>query len=103
AEVRKLEAHPKRSNLTLVTVDRGAGNEQRVVCGASNVPQPGGRVLLAPLGTVVAKLGGPLTAREIGGVPSEGMLVSEEELGLAESSEGILILDHGAGAPGTPL
>ena len=61
AEVRKIERHPKRENLSLVTVDRGGG-EQRVVCGASNVPSPGGRVLLAPLGTVIPTLGGPLTA-----------------------------------------
>jgi phenylalanyl-tRNA synthetase beta chain len=101
AEVRKIEPHPTKSGLRLVTVDRG-GAEQRVVCGASNVPEPGGRVLLAPLGTVIPALGGPLTAREIGGVKSEGMLVSEAELGLAEESDGILIVDA-ATPPGTPL
>src|SRR5688572_8034415 len=52
AEVRKVEPHPKRGNLSLVTVDRG-GVEQRVVCGAPNVPPPGGRVALAPLGTTL--------------------------------------------------
>src|SRR5690606_38737026 len=50
AEVRKVERHPSRDKLTLVTVDRG-GAEQVVVCGAPNVPGPGGRVVLAPLGT----------------------------------------------------
>src|SRR5215470_7428259 len=69
AEVRKIEPHPKRNNLSLVTVDRG-GSEQRVVCGAPNVPAPGGRVLLAPLGAVLPTLPGPLDAREIGGVRS---------------------------------
>jgi phenylalanyl-tRNA synthetase beta chain len=33
-----------------------------------------------------------LTAREIGGIVSEGMLCSEKELGLAEESAGILVL-----------
>lgn len=102
AEVKKIEPHPTKSGLRLVTVERGGG-EQRVVCGASNVPDPGGRVLLAPLGTVIPALGGPLSAREIGGVKSEGMLVSEAELGLAEESEGILILDSAGPRPGTPL
>lgn len=101
AEVRKVEPHPTKSGLRLVTVERGGGAE-RVVCGASNVPDPGGRVLLAPLGTVIPGLG-PLSPREIGGVKSEGMLVSEAELGLASESEGILVLDAAAGRPGQPL
>ncbi|HYQ03944.1 MAG TPA: phenylalanine--tRNA ligase subunit beta [Polyangiaceae bacterium] len=93
------EPHPKRASLNLVTVDRG-GVEQRVVCGASNVPAPGGLVVLAPLGATLPGMDGPLTPREIGGVLSEGMLCSETELGLAESAEGILILPEGAAAPG---
>jgi len=101
AEVRKIEPHPTKSGLRLVTVDRG-GAEQRVVCGASNVPEPGGRVLLAPLGTLIPGLG-PLSPREIAGVKSEGMLVSEAELGLAEDSEGIIVLGEGAGQLGQRL
>ena len=93
------EPHPKRASLNLVTVDRG-GFEQRVVCGAGNVPAPGGLVVLAPLGAMLPGMDGPLTPREIGGVLSEGMLCSETELGLAESAEGILILPEGSAAPG---
>src|SRR5690242_2021922 len=77
ARVTRVEPHPKRSGLRLVTVDHGRGT-QTVVCGASNVPEPGGLVALAPLGAKLPTLPGPLTPREIGGVPSEGMLVSEE-------------------------
>ena len=94
------EPHPKRASLNLVTIDRG-GVEQRVVCGASNVPAPGGLVVLAPLGATLPGMDGPLTPRDIGGVVSEGMLCSETELGLAESAEGILVLPEGAAAPGT--
>jgi phenylalanyl-tRNA synthetase beta chain len=93
------EPHPKRANLNLVTIDRG-GVEQRVVCGASNVPAPGGLVVLAPLGATLPGMAGPLTPRDIGGVLSEGMLCSETELGLAESADGILILPEGSAAPG---
>ena len=103
AAVRKIEPHPTRSGLRLVTVDRGSGHEQRVVCGASNVPDPGGLVVLAPLGTHLPAKGLTLTAREIGGIVSEGMLCSEEELGLADSSDGILVLPEGAAKPGDAL
>jgi phenylalanyl-tRNA synthetase beta chain len=102
AQVRKLEPHPERSGLTLVTVDRGSGNELGVVCGASNVPEPGGLVALAPLG---ATLPGqePLLPRKIGGIESAGMLVSELELGLAADAEGILVLPKGCAESGSPL
>ena len=107
AEVRKIEPHPKRDKLRLVTVDRG-GAEQRVVCGAPNVPDPGGLVCFAPLGTTLPAVGMTLTPRDIGGVVSEGMLCSERELGLAgegkkEDDPGILILPAGTAKPGTPL
>jgi phenylalanyl-tRNA synthetase beta chain len=100
ARVTALEPHPKRSGLRLVTVDHGAGT-QKIVCGAANVPEPGGLVVLAPLGAKLPSLPEPLAPRDIGGVPSEGMLVSEVELGVAASSEGILLLD--AGTPGQSL
>ncbi|HEY3669069.1 MAG TPA: phenylalanine--tRNA ligase subunit beta, partial [Polyangiaceae bacterium] len=98
-QVRALEPHPKRASLNLVTVDRG-GVEQRVVCGASNVPAPGGLVVLAPLGAVLPGMDGPLTPKDIGGVMSEGMLCSETELGLADSANGILILPEGSAKAG---
>src|SRR5262245_40170341 len=92
AEVRRIEPHPKRSNLTLVTIDSG-GPELRVVCGAPNVPAPGGRVVLAPVGARLPSFPEPLAARAIGGVESRGMLCSEAELGLGQDSDGILVLD----------
>ncbi len=56
AAVRKIEPHPKRDKLRLVTVDRGDGVEQRVVCGAPNVPDPGFMVALAPVGATLSVL-----------------------------------------------
>ncbi len=99
-EVERVEAHPARDRLRLVTVSRGADRSLRVVCGAPNVPAPGGLVVLAPVGTTLPG-GLTLEPRSIGGVPSEGMLCSEAELGLAESSDGILTLPPGSAAPGT--
>ncbi len=111
ARVVRYEPHPKRSKLRLVTVDRGS-SEQTIVCGAPNVPDPGGLVALAPLGTFIPGLGVTLESRDIAGFQSEGMLCSEVELGLSAPSKsagpddhgpGILILPAGIAAPGTPL
>jgi len=108
AEVRKIEPHPARAKLRLVTVDRG-GAELRVVCGAPNVPEPGGLVAFAPMGTHLPAVGMTLTPKDIGGVVSEGMLCSERELGLGAGSAaktedpGILILPAKLAAAGTPL
>ena len=107
AEVKKIEPHPKRDKLRLVTVDRG-GVEQRVVCGAPNVPDPGWLVCFAPLGSVLPAVGMTLTPRDIGGIVSEGMLCSDTELGLIQAGKkdedhGILVFPPGFAKPGTPL
>lgn len=99
AQVTAIEPHPSRSQLRLVTVDRG-GTSQRVVCGAPNVPDPGGLVVLAPLGTHLPAKGMTIEPRPIGGIVSEGMLCSESELGIGEGSGGILVLDPGSAKPG---
>lgn len=100
--VLRMRPHPKKSGLRLVTVDRG-GSELEVICGAPNVPEPGGLVVLAPLGAHLPAKGMTIERREIAGVVSEGMLCSEAELGLGEDSGGILILPAGSAAPGTPF
>ncbi|MSP24492.1 MAG: phenylalanine--tRNA ligase subunit beta [Myxococcales bacterium] len=94
AEVRVVEPHPSRERLRLVTVARGGGVEQRVVCGAPNVPEPGRKVVLAPVGTHLPAAQMTLTPRAIGGIASEGMLCSDQELGLLSGSakgDGILV------------
>ncbi len=95
--------HPSRSGLRLVTVDRGGGTSQEIVCGAPNVPPPGGLVVLAPLGTRLPAKDMTIERRTIAGVPSEGMLCSESELGLGSDSSGILVLAPGTSEPGMPL
>jgi phenylalanyl-tRNA synthetase beta chain len=102
AAVRRIEPHPSRDRLRLVTVDAGKG-EQRVVCGAPNVPDPGGLVVLAPVGTRLPAAGLTIEPRAIAGVESAGMLCSEAELGLSADADGILVLDDKDAAPGKPL
>ena len=102
ASVVSARPHPSRSGLRLVVVDRG-GAQQEVVCGAPNVPEPGGLVVLAPLGAHLPAKGVTIEKRSIAGVASEGMLCSEAELGLGDDSDGILVLAPGTAAPGATL
>ncbi|MCA9774383.1 MAG: phenylalanine--tRNA ligase subunit beta, partial [Myxococcales bacterium] len=83
------------------------GRETRsIVCGADNM-KAGDLVALAPVGVQLPRTpkfpeGITLKRAKIRGETSEGMMCSEEELGLAEHSDGILILPPGL-ALGTPL
>ncbi len=102
AEVRSKRPHPNRDKLNLVTLFDGA-REVEVVCGASNVPGPGKRVLFATLG---AKLPGgfEIAERNLGGVMSTGMICSEVELDIGSESDGIFVVgDELAASPGTPV
>jgi phenylalanyl-tRNA synthetase beta chain len=102
ASVVSVRQHPSRSGLRLVTVDAGSA-PQEVVCGAPNVPDAGGLVVLAPLGAHLPAKGLTIERRAIAGVSSEGMLCSAAELGLSEDAEGILVLPPGTASAGAPL
>ncbi|MBC7171464.1 MAG: phenylalanine--tRNA ligase subunit beta, partial [Polyangiaceae bacterium] len=102
AEVRGLRPHPSADKLRLVTLFDGE-LEQEVVCGAPNVPEPGGRIVFARLGATLPG-GFKLEERAIRGVVSRGMICSETELGIGEGGEGILVLtDDEPATPGTPV
>ncbi|EPZ49388.1 phenylalanine--tRNA ligase, beta subunit [Bacteriovorax sp. BAL6_X] len=89
-EVLEKEKHPEADKLNLVTFTNGKDKFQ-VVCGAANV-RVGMRTAYAPLGITLPN-GLTLEPKKIRGVLSEGMLCSEEELGFAEESPGIIELD----------
>ncbi len=97
AEVITCEKHPNADKLKVTTVSTG-GEIMQVVCGAPNVAA-GQKVLLAKVGcTLYPKNQDPLKIKisKIRGVESEGMLCAEDELGLGESHDGIIILDSNA-------
>ena len=104
AEVTNVEPHPNADRLTLVTVDLGNGDPRRVVCGAPNVAT-GQKVAFALEGTrlIDGHTGQPtvLKAAKIRGIESAGMLLSEKELGISHSHEGIVVLppDSPVGQP----
>ncbi len=91
AEVRAKAPHPKKDNLTLVTIFDGE-DEFEVVCGASNVPEPGGRVLFARSGAVLPN-GMEIAPRKVAGIESHGMICSEAELEIGTDAEGIFVVD----------
>jgi phenylalanyl-tRNA synthetase beta chain len=89
-EVRKVEPHPNADKLRLVTVFDGA-SELPVVCGAPNVPDPGGKIAFATVGTTMPA-GFDIGERKLRGVESKGMICSEDELEIGPDSDGIIIL-----------
>jgi len=99
AEVKERVPHPQADRLTLVTVD-DSKQTRRVVCGAQNVPGPGGKVALVLPGTVLPG-GMEVRTRTVRGVESPGMLCSEAELGISDDGDGILVApdDAPVGAP----
>lgn len=99
AEVRTKTSHPKRDKLTLVTVFDGQA-EHQVVCGAPNVPEPGGRVLFARPRALLPN-GMEIEPRKVGGVESSGMICSEAELDIGTDADGIFVVDaENAALPG---
>ena len=93
AEVKSTEPHPDADKLTLATVNLG-GREAIVVCGAPNC-RPGIKVPYAAIGTTLP-IGFTLEPKKIRGILSEGMLCAEDELGLSEDHEGLMILPDDA-------
>lgn len=89
-EILTAKPHPDADKLRVCEVAGLESGTVQVVCGAPNAA-PGMKV---PFATVGAKLPGDLKIKQakLRGVESFGMLCAEEELGLAESSEGLMSL-----------
>lgn len=88
--------HPNADKLSLTTVNVGADNLLNIVCGAPNV-QAGQTVVVAPIGATIYPLtGDPLTMekRKIRGELSEGMICAEDEIGLSNNHDGIVVLPN---------
>ncbi|MBX7231928.1 MAG: phenylalanine--tRNA ligase subunit beta [Bdellovibrionales bacterium] len=86
----ELEKHPQSERLTVCKVDVAQGPLRQIVCGATN-HRSGDFVVVALPGAVLPQ-NFAIKESKIREVESQGMLCSESELGLKETSEGILIL-----------
>ena len=92
--------HPNADKLSVTKVDVGGGAALQIVCGAPNVAK-GQSVAVAKPGTTLPD-GSTLKTAKLRGVESQGMILSEKELGLGEEHDGILVLETGS-KPGTPF
>ena len=97
-EVLTCAKHPNADKLSITTVNVGADQPAHIVCGANNIAA-GQKVIVALPGiTVHPTQGEPFTIKlaKIRGEQSEGMICSEDEIGLGQSHAGIMVLDAAA-------
>lgn len=98
-QVKKVESVPGADRLKLATVNIG-DSEASIICGAPNLAE-GQKVAVATVGSVLPKLGEIRKVKKFG-VESEGMLLSESELGLSDDHSGIMVLSDNC-QPGDSL
>lgn len=89
-EVVTREQHPNADKLSLCTVNTGSDEPAQIICGAANVAAG----MKVPVATIGAVLPGDFKIKKakLRGVESHGMICSASELGLADSSDGIMPL-----------
>ena len=91
------EMHPNSDHLHITTVDLGKGEPQQIVCGAPNVAA-GQKVIVADLGCVLYDGDKEFVIKKskLRGVESNGMICAEDEIGVGESHDGIIVLPEDA-------
>jgi phenylalanyl-tRNA synthetase beta chain len=90
--------HPDADKLKITTVNTGGEALLPIVCGAPNVAV-GQKVIVATVNTMVHPLKGEpfkIKKAKIRGEVSEGMICAEDEIGLGDSHDGIMILPDDA-------
>lgn len=98
------EKHPNADRLMLTNIDVGQSEPLQIVCGAPNI-EKGQNVAVALVGTTLydkEKGAWKIKESKIRGETSLGMVCAEDELGLGDTHEGILVLEEDI-EPGTPL
>ncbi len=94
-EVITCEKHPNADKLSKTTVDIGREESSPIVCGAPNVAV-GQKVVVATVNSTLYPKGHEpfkIKKAKIRGEVSEGMICAEDEIGLGDAHEGILVLD----------
>ena len=96
--------HPNADRLKLTTIDLGNDKISEIVCGAPNI-EKGQIVPVAVVGSKIYTNDGDeikIKKSKIRGVVSNGMVCAEDEIGLGDSHDGIMVLDNKI-KPGTPI
>ena len=94
-EVVYCERHPNADRLSLTKVNIGEDTNLQIVCGAPNV-QLNQKVVIATVGTTLYPLNGDkfkITKSKIRGEISQGMICAEDEIGVGNLHDGIIVLD----------
>ncbi len=93
------ERHPNADRLSVCVVDVGRGEPQTIVCGAPNVAA--GQTVAVALPGAIMPDGSELGEATLRGVASSGMILAEDEVGIGEDHDGIMVLPEGLpiGAP----
>ena len=94
-EVIYCEQHPNADRLKLTKVNVGNENILQIVCGAPNV-KLNQKVVVATVGTILHPLNNEkfkITKSKIRGEISQGMICAEDEIGIGNSHDGIIVLD----------
>ena len=97
-EILTCEKHPDADKLKLTSVNIGVEEKLQIVCGAANVAV-GQKIVVATIGATIYPIKGePIIMKKvkIRGVESHGMICAEDEIGLGESHDGIMILPEDA-------
>ena len=96
-EVIQKRKHPNADRLALAVVDIGLENPLNIVCGAPNLSE-GQKVPVATIGTWLYDGDNKFKIKKgkIRGEVSEGMICGEDEIGLGEDTDGIMVLDKDA-------
>lgn len=93
-EVLECTQHPNADKLKCTIVTTDGSNRLSIVCGAPNVAA-GQKVVVAPVGVTLYPTGGEpfaIKKAKIRGELSEGMLCAEDEIGLGNNHDGIMVL-----------
>mgnify|MGYP001376134233 CR=1 FL=1 len=95
-EILKIEKHPNADKLKVATVDIGEQETYTIICGAPNVEEKQ-KVIVAVPGTTIFPLEGkPTTIKrtKIRGVFSNGMICAEDEIGIGDNHDGIIVIKN---------
>ena len=94
-EVVYCDQHPNADRLSITKVNIGEDSNLQIVCGAPNV-QLNQKVVVATVGTTLYPLNDDkfkITKSKIRGEVSQGMICAEDEIGVGNSHDGIIVLD----------
>ena len=97
-EIKSVEKHPNADRLNITQVDLGEDKNYTIVCGAPNVKK-GQKVIVAKPGTTIYPKNNnsfEIKNAKIRGQESFGMICAEDEIGIGDGHDGILVLDKDA-------